>query len=178
MRPDPQQPERALPRKYVTALASVADDVYIGTRLGLYRADSAARGVVRVAVPNRLPTDDVQTLLNDDGVLWVGGRGGLRGLDLGGNDALFTQSAFEFRPGGQVLRQGLAGARSVVEMGGTRTSAVAGARQGPRPGRYTMDGLFMTIAYEDGVRERVMLMTHPGDPDIIWINGEDYIRRK
>lgn len=87
LRPDPRQPERALPMKYVTALEAVADDVYIGTRLGLYRADSAARGVVRVSVPNRLPADDVQTLLNDDGVLWVGGRGGLRGLDLGGDEA-------------------------------------------------------------------------------------------
>ena len=87
LRPDPRQPERALPRKYVTALEAAADDIYIGTRLGLYRADSAARGVVRVSVPNRLPADDVQTLLNDDGVLWVGGRGGLRGLDLGGDEA-------------------------------------------------------------------------------------------
>jgi diguanylate cyclase (GGDEF)-like protein len=87
LRPNPEQPERALPRKYVTALAATNADVYIGTRQGLYRADSAARGVVRVSVPERLPADDVSTLLNDDGVLWVGGNGGLRGLDLGGSNA-------------------------------------------------------------------------------------------
>ena len=87
LRPNPEQPERALPKKYITALAAANADVYIGTRQGLYRADSAARGVVRVSVPGRLPADDVSTLLNDDGVLWVGGNGGLRGLDLGGSNA-------------------------------------------------------------------------------------------
>lgn len=91
LRPDPKHPERALPGKFVTALATATNaadaDVYIGTRLGLYRADSAARGVVRVSVPERLPAADVSSLIADDGVLWVGGAGGLRGLDLGAGNA-------------------------------------------------------------------------------------------
>jgi len=88
LRPDPERPERALPKKFVTALVPAPNaNVYIGTRQGLYRADSAARGVVRVPVPPRLPADDVSTLFSDDGVLWVGSSGGLHGLDIGGANA-------------------------------------------------------------------------------------------
>jgi len=88
LRPDPEQPDRALPGKFVTALAPAADtDVYIGTRQGLYRADGAARGVVRVSVPQRLPTESVSGLLRDGGVLWIGGNSGLRGLEIGAGNA-------------------------------------------------------------------------------------------
>src|SRR5688500_16340157 len=34
LRPDPQRPERALPRKFISDLASVNNDIYIGTRQG------------------------------------------------------------------------------------------------------------------------------------------------
>lgn len=93
LRPNSEQPERALPRKFLTALVHANDDVYIGSRQGLYRADSAARGVVRLSVPGRLAADNVSALLEDDGVLWVGGTGGLRALDLGGSNAA-TRIAF------------------------------------------------------------------------------------
>lgn len=87
LRPNPAQLDRALPKKYLTSFEIVDADVYIGTRQGLYRADSEARGVVRVSVPQRLAADDVTSLLNDNGVLWVSGNSGLRALDLGGDHA-------------------------------------------------------------------------------------------
>lgn len=85
--PDPEQPERALPRAYVTALIPIGGDVYVATRKGVYRADRAARGVVRLSVPHRPDADDIATLLLDDGVLWVAGKLGVHALDIsGGND--------------------------------------------------------------------------------------------
>jgi diguanylate cyclase (GGDEF)-like protein len=88
LRPDTQHPQTALPRKFVTALAPGIDsDVYIGTRRGLYRADSAARAVARVTVGQRPSIEDVATLLLHEGVLWIGGSSGLRGLDLAGGNA-------------------------------------------------------------------------------------------
>ncbi|HEY5807049.1 MAG TPA: two-component regulator propeller domain-containing protein, partial [Povalibacter sp.] len=87
LRPDPEQPQRALPRAYVTGLVRIDPHVYIATRKGVYRADSAARSVVRLSIPGRPDADDVATLLLDDGVLWVAGKLGLHALDIsGGND--------------------------------------------------------------------------------------------
>jgi hypothetical protein len=103
--------------------------------------------------------------------------GGGGNTAMGGTDAVFVQTAFEFLPGGRVVRDGFASASSSVEGGGSRTSTVTGARQGPRTGRYSVDGVFMTIAYDDGSRERVTFMSYPTDPDIVWINGSDYVRK-
>jgi diguanylate cyclase (GGDEF)-like protein len=97
LRPQTDQPDRALPATYITALATSANQsVYIGTRQGLYRTDRTARGVTRVPVPQSPKNADVSTLLTDDNVLWVGGDGGLRGLELddtAGSRARFGNSA-------------------------------------------------------------------------------------
>jgi hypothetical protein len=103
--------------------------------------------------------------------------GGGGNTAMGGTDAVFVQTTYEFLPGGRLVRDGFASATSSFEGGGARSSTVTGARQGARAGRYTVDGLFMNIAYDDGGRDRVTFMTHPSDPDIIWINGADYIRK-
>lgn len=85
LRPDPQRPETALPKDYINAFAAFGDsDVYVGTELGLYRVDRAARGASRVSIPQRDPTAQVSALLLDDNVLWVGGFDGLWPLPLGG----------------------------------------------------------------------------------------------
>jgi hypothetical protein len=104
--------------------------------------------------------------------------GGTGSIATSGSDAVFVRSSFEFRPGGRVVRQGFAGSSTAVEAGGSRTSTVTGARQGPRAGRYSVEGMFLTIAYDDGGRERATFMTHPSDPNIVWVNGVDYVRRK
>ena len=85
LRPDPLRPETALPKDYINAFAAAADsDVYVGTELGLYRVDRAARGAVRVTIPQRDPTAQVWALLLDEHVLWVGGFDGLWAVHLGG----------------------------------------------------------------------------------------------
>jgi diguanylate cyclase (GGDEF)-like protein len=96
-RPDPEQPERALPRAFITALAQVDQHVYIGTRKGMYRADSGARHLERVAVPGRSAAGDVATLLLDRGVLWIGGKPGLHALDIAGGNGARIQLAVAAR---------------------------------------------------------------------------------
>src|SRR4029079_7553370 len=49
-----------------------AGDVFIGTQLGLYRADPEGRGVTRVALPEREATASVEALLLDDEQWWIG----------------------------------------------------------------------------------------------------------
>ena len=104
----------------------------------------------------------------------VGGGGNLA---MGGTDAVFTQRTFDFLPGGRVARDALASASSSVEGGGSKTSTTTASRSGQRVGRYTVQGLTLQIAYDDGSRESHTFMTYPRDPGIIWIDGAAYTRK-
>ena len=85
LRPDPLRPQTALPKDYINAFAASDDsDVYVGTEVGLYRVDRAARAAARVSIPQRDPTAQVWALLLDDNVLWVGGFDGLWAVQLDG----------------------------------------------------------------------------------------------
>jgi diguanylate cyclase (GGDEF)-like protein len=85
LRPDPLRPETALPKDYINAFAASDDsDVYVGTELGLYRVDRAARAATRMSIPQRDPTAQVWALLLDRNVLWVGGFDGLWAVQLDG----------------------------------------------------------------------------------------------
>jgi len=101
--------------------------------------------------------------------------GGTGNLATGGTDAVFSQSSFHFQPGGRVVREGFAGASASA--GNGASSVVSGGRATPRTGRYVLSGLGMAISYDDGASERLTLMTHPSDPNIIWIDGLEYTRR-
>lgn len=81
--PDATKPETALPADHIFALAAGdGGSVYLGTNEGLYRADAAARGVVRIPVVDGSPDAPVFALLPDRGALWVGSFGqGLYRLD-------------------------------------------------------------------------------------------------
>ena len=103
--------------------------------------------------------------------------GGAGNLAIGGTDAVFTQSSFEFLPGGRLIRQGLASGSSEATGGGGTTRTVTNAKSG-RAGRYSVDGLTMSVVYDGGGQESLVLMTHPSDPDIIWLNGQSYTRQK
>jgi diguanylate cyclase (GGDEF)-like protein len=84
LRPDAQHPEKALPKDYINAFAASGEsDVYVGTEQGLYRVDRAARGAVRVNVPQRDSTAQVWALLLDGNILWIGGFDGLWALQVG-----------------------------------------------------------------------------------------------
>jgi len=85
LRPDPARPETALPKDIVLALAEADNgDVFVGTFRGLYRIDGTTHqvGLMRVSAERDL-REPINTLLVDDGILWVGGvNDGLWGLKL------------------------------------------------------------------------------------------------
>ena len=86
LRPDAMDPTSALPLGRVLAMAAApSGDVYIGTRQGLYRADSRGRKVTRIDIPNRAPDAAVWSLCVDANILWMGGLDGLWALDISGS---------------------------------------------------------------------------------------------
>jgi len=97
--------------------------------------------------------------------------GGGGNTAVGGTSAVFTQTSYTFQPDRRVTREGLASATS--EAGSASTVA---SGHGNRSGRFTIDGLNLTITYEDGRRDTAILMTHPTDANIIWIDGVAYTR--
>ena len=85
LRPDAMNPTSALPLGRVLAMAAGPNGaVYIGTRQGLYRADSRGRKVARIDVPNRAPDAAVWSVCVDANILWMGGLDGLWALDISG----------------------------------------------------------------------------------------------
>ena len=74
LRPDPAQPDTALPKGFLHSMVATDDAVLVGTDRGLYRVDRASHGITRVAAPHREPSDRVDTMWIDAGVLWIGGR--------------------------------------------------------------------------------------------------------
>ena len=77
LRPDPANPENALPKDRVWSIAAAPDGtVWLGTNRGLYRSDAAARRVQRVVIPGRSVVENTQCLLLDGDTLYVGGTAG------------------------------------------------------------------------------------------------------
>jgi diguanylate cyclase (GGDEF)-like protein len=85
LRPNPASPVRALPggRVLGMALSPSGQEVYAGTRGGLYRIDIASFEVQRLTLPNRAPTADVWALAWQGERLWIGGIDGLWGTKPG-----------------------------------------------------------------------------------------------
>jgi diguanylate cyclase (GGDEF)-like protein len=83
LRPDPNRAATTLPPARVDGLAlAPTGDVFVATAHGLYRSDSSAQKVVRVALPPRSPSARVFALSAGPGVLWIGALDGLWRLDL------------------------------------------------------------------------------------------------
>ncbi len=59
-------------QRVYSLVAGAADQVFAGTRTGLYKVDRDGRFSV-VQIPGRVPTAGVYTLLMREGVLWLGG---------------------------------------------------------------------------------------------------------
>ena len=78
LRPDARRPLTALPKGRVLAMAiAPGGDVYLGTKQGLYRAGRDGRGVRRVGLAPRRPTEAVWAMCFDGDRLWFGGLDGL-----------------------------------------------------------------------------------------------------
>jgi hypothetical protein len=101
--------------------------------------------------------------------------GGTGNTAMGGTSAVFAQTTYRFLPGGRLIREGFASSSSEASGGGSTTSVVMGSK-GERAGRYTIDGLTLKVTFDDGRQDSAILMTHPTDKDIIWINGIAYTR--
>lgn len=100
---------------------------------------------------------------------------GTGNLAVGGTQTVAAWRDYRFFPDGTVSREGGAGGRA--ESG--NTSVVTGGRAAGRAGRYRIDGLLLTITYDDGSSERRVVITDPSDPkSAIWLDGNGYVRRK
>ncbi len=78
LRPDPANPDKALPRRMILAMEEAEpNEAWIGTQLGLYHTSDQGRQVKRVALPQANPYPRVGPMLrlNDD--LWLGTDEGL-----------------------------------------------------------------------------------------------------
>ena len=83
LRPDPRQPETALPNRVALALAEAAPgEAWIGTQLGLYRTSGGGRRVKRIALPQENQYPRIGTILRRDGQLWLGTFEGLLRYDV------------------------------------------------------------------------------------------------
>jgi len=84
LRSDPDRPKTGLPAGVIHMFAlAESGDVYVGTEAGLYRVDPLARRATRLILAGRDPTANVNALLSQKGVLWVGGSDGLWEVDAG-----------------------------------------------------------------------------------------------
>jgi len=78
LRPDPSQPDQALPQRFVLALAQApGNEAWIGTQLGLYRSSAQGRKVRRVKLAHDQPYPRVNAMLAQGKVLWLGTYDGL-----------------------------------------------------------------------------------------------------
>lgn len=91
---------------------------------------------------------------------------------IGGTEAVAAWREYRFSRDGRVVRGGGAGAQSEAAGGSVVTSNVAPNRRG----RYRVEGLVLVITYDDGSSERRILITDPGQPKAIWLDGVGYVR--
>jgi diguanylate cyclase (GGDEF)-like protein len=111
LRPDPADPDHALPPDAMFAFAEADDGtIYFGTRRGLYAKPPNARTPHIVVLPGRRPDASVGALAFDAGVLWIGGEDdGLRAIVPGSRDTPRfgpVDSAKLPDPGVNVIRRG------------------------------------------------------------------------
>jgi len=98
---------------------------------------------------------------------------GAGSVSIGGGQSVTAWSDYRFFPDGRVIRGGGAGSRTEEPVSVT-TQNVAPNRRG----RYQIDGLKLSIRYDDGSGEERILITNPQDPkSSIWLDGTGYARR-
>jgi hypothetical protein len=95
---------------------------------------------------------------------------------LGGGQAVAAWTDYLFRPDGRMQRDGGASASST----GTGVDVTAGSTAAARTGRYRIDGLVLAIDYDDGAKERRIIIADPKDEGkgTMWLDGTGYVARK
>ncbi len=95
-------------------------------------------------------------------------------LGSGGTDSVTAYDEYRFSRDGTVERTGGVGGR--VEAGDA--SVATSVRKRVRQGRYRIEGLTLSIRYEDGTIEQRILIADPKNPDkAIWLDGAGYVKR-
>ncbi len=101
---------------------------------------------------------------------------GVGTLAVGGGQAVAAWTNYLFHPDGTVQRDGGVGSSSTD----TDVSVTAGSTQAGRRGRYKVDGLVLAIDYDNGARERRIIIADPKDQGrgTMWLDGEGYVYKK
>jgi hypothetical protein len=96
-------------------------------------------------------------------------------LAVGGSQAVVAWTDLRFFPDGRVERGGGAGSSTKFE----GSSVVTGAQRGVMRGRYRIDGLTLTMTWDNGKTDTRLLITDPKSPKgAIWLDGKGYARSK
>lgn len=102
--------------------------------------------------------------------------GGAGTAAIGGSQAVVAWSDYVFSPDGRVRRDGGAGASASAGS----TSVTTGSQAPVKSGRYRVEGLVLAMDFDDGSRERRLIIADPKDngKGSIWLDGEGYAIRK
>jgi hypothetical protein len=93
----------------------------------------------------------------------------------GGDQSVSAVSEYRFWRDGTVLRGGAVGAAG---SSGSTSTVVTSAQPDAR-GKYSIDGLVLTIEYDSGAKESQILVADPSDPNTaIWLDGSGYAKRR
>ena len=101
--------------------------------------------------------------------------GGAGTLGVGGTSSVTVWNEYRFFPDGRVARGGGSGGRA--EAGGTSVTSQGTAAN--RRGTYRVEGVMLTITYDDGSVEQRILIADPKVPTgAIWLDGAGYAKRR
>jgi signal transduction histidine kinase/ligand-binding sensor domain-containing protein/DNA-binding response OmpR family regulator len=82
LRPDPLQPDTALPASLILAMTEAEpDEAWIGTLVGLYHTSGRGSQVRRVPLPHHEPLPRIGSIVRRNGELWLGTPSGLLRYD-------------------------------------------------------------------------------------------------
>jgi hypothetical protein len=99
---------------------------------------------------------------------------GAGNMGVGGSDSVSAVSEYRFWPDGTVVRGGSLGSTASSGDSSVVTSSVSPNARG----KYRIDGLTLSIRYDDGSSERRILVADPTDPKTaIWLDGKGYVQR-
>lgn len=95
---------------------------------------------------------------------------------MGGGQAVIAWSDYLFTPDGRVQRDGGVGSSSTGSGASVTTASTAASRNG----RYRVEGLILAIDYDDGSKERRVIIADPKDEGkgTMWLDGEGYVYKK
>ncbi len=92
-----------------------------------------------------------------------------------GSASVSAVSEYRFWPDGAVVRGGSIGASAVTDTSSVVTSSVSPDARGT----YRIDGLTLSMAFDDGSTEQRILVADPSDPKTaIWLDGYGYVQRR